>query len=150
MLKVHPPRQCFKSRCSSNTASYFRINYSLNVRWIGHCRENVKLWSALRDTQILCCDSQNGCWKWKALCVCPWWLIILTSVDEHIWLFKKVNYHATHTHKVKKGGPVTHASVRPINSCQSGNRPVNIEGSGGGGGNERGKGNLVPSPLSAW
>lgn len=50
-----------------------------------------------------------------------------------------------HIHKAKKGGPVT--SI-PINSCQSGNRPVNLDGPGCRGGNERVKGNLVPSSLT--
>lgn len=43
-----------------------------------------------------------------------------------------------------------HASDRPINLCQSGNRPVNIEGPGCRGGNGRGKGSLAPpSHLTA-
>lgn len=46
------------------------------------------------------------------------------------------------THKREGGGPVTNI---PINSRQSGNRRVNLEGLGCGGGNESVKGSIVPS-----
>lgn len=48
------------------------------------------------------------------------------------------------THKRGEGGPVTNI---PINSRQSGNRCVNLEGLGCGGGNESVKGSIVPSSL---
>lgn len=71
-----------------------------------------------------------------------------------VWGFKSED--STHTEQKKKrgcgGSCYEHTSVQPINSCQSGNRPVNIEGPGRGGGNEGVKGQLrtiffhVPSP----
>lgn len=45
------------------------------------------------------------------------------------------------------GGPVTNI---PINSCQSGNRPVSLEGLGCEGGNESVKGSIVQFSLTSF
>lgn len=62
-----------------------------------------------------------------------------------MWLFKRERDLRMQCTEQKGGSCYEHASDRPINSCRSGNRPVNIERPGRGGGNERGKGSLVPS-----
>lgn len=89
------------------------------------------------------------------LCVHARQLISLTSVAVHI-CYLRVNYlcvQHTRQKKEKKVGVLlraVHALDWPINLCQSGNRPVNIEGPGCRGGNERGKGSLAPpSHLTA-
>ncbi len=131
MLTAHLASQCFELRCPSNSGSYFKIIYLL--KWA-----KLQPLGAFRELQILSCDSPNGCSKSKLLGVHACWLIILTSVGIYIWLFKRAKdpSHATHTEQ-KGGSCYGRASDRPINSCQSGNRPVNIEGPGRGGGNER-------------
>lgn len=66
-----------------------------------------------------------------------------SNICGHVYLFKRdLRMQLT---EQKGGSCYEHASDWPINSCQSGNRPVNIDGPGCGGGNGRGKGSLAPS-----
>lgn len=105
-------------------------------------QEKLQPLGAFRELQILSCDSQDSCLNQNYFVCMDGWLIILTSVG--MWIFKRET-STCNTHTKQKGGPVT--SI-PINSCQSGNRPVNLEGPGCGGGNDRVKGSLVPSSLA--